>query len=251
MDKGFIESGGRKLASLYFLPEKFTRILIVCHGFRGTKENAGRIYSLAGRLGQMGLGVLAFDFSGSGDSSGKFEDMTLSTQAQDLNSVIDYAWEHFNCPIILLGRSFGGSTILAGGTHNRVEAFIFWSTPFMLEKAFRGLFGADYERMENGSSLTLSDDGGEFTIGSDFVTDLKRHDLPAYCRRIGHRPAMIIHGEQDELVEAENARNLHQNLPNSQLVMVPGADHRFIDRWALREQLTIEWIEKLLGSERE
>lgn len=245
MTNAYITREGKSLSSLYFLPEKFTHMLIACHGFRGTKENAGRIYSFAGRLNDMGVAVLAFDFSGSGASSGDFKDMTLSTQADDLTLVIDEVFERFGCPIILLGRSFGGSTVLAGGSSDpRVAAFVFWSTPFMLEKAFREMFGDEYESMQKGRSLTLQDDGGEFIIGPGFVRDLSRHVFGEYAEKIGYRPALIIHGQQDELVELQNAVTLHENLANSELIVVPGADHKFFEQWPLREQLTLEWIEK-------
>lgn len=245
MQNAFIDAGGSKLASLYFLPANFTHLLIACHGFRGTKENAGRIYSFADRLNQMGIAVLAFDFSGSGASAGDFKDMTLSTQARDLAMVIDHCFARFGRPIILLGRSFGGTTVLAGGScDSRVEAFIFWSAPFAAEKAFRGLFGDEYERMLNGGTLTLEDDGGQFAIGPEFVRDLGRHRFNEYAAEIGRRPALVVHGQRDEIVGVENAVDLHESLANSDLIVVPGADHKFMDQWPLREQITLDWIEK-------
>ena len=43
-----ISGGGQgNLAAYLFMPESDCRyVLIVCHGFRGAKENSGRIFSL-------------------------------------------------------------------------------------------------------------------------------------------------------------------------------------------------------------
>ena len=104
-----IGDGQGKLAAYCFMPENECRyILIICHGFRGAKENGGRIFTFAEKLNKLGLGVLAFDFSGSGASDGDFANISLSSQVSDLRQVIDYVDSNYNRQLILLGRSFGG-----------------------------------------------------------------------------------------------------------------------------------------------
>lgn len=248
MQEELIVAGGRHLASFFFIPEEpeeFTHIVIICHGFRGTRENGGRIYSFAERLNRIGLAVVAFDFSGSGKSSGAFADNTLSSQAGDLELVIEHAANRFSRPLILLGRSFGGSTVLAGGSGDqRVAAFIFWSTPVLLEQTFRGMLQSDYDRLLNGQSITAQDEGGAFQIGPELAADFSRHNFEEYAARIGSRPALIIQGEADQIVPAENGRLLKSLLPNSCLLLHPEADHRFTEHTAWREVVTVKWIER-------
>lgn len=38
-------------------------------------------------------------------------------------------------------------------------------------------------------------------------------------------PTLIVHGEQDELVDPQNARNMAARIPNAKLVLVPDAGH--------------------------
>jgi pimeloyl-ACP methyl ester carboxylesterase len=77
-----INGRGEKLAAIIFRPGEDPHILvIICHGFRGGKENGGRIYPFAERLNQLGVAVIAFDFGGSGESEGEFSNMTLSGQS--------------------------------------------------------------------------------------------------------------------------------------------------------------------------
>lgn len=142
---------GERLAAYLFLPGLKPRFfLIVCHGFRGAKENGGRIYQFANRVNGLGGGLLAFDFSGSGKSEGDFLHMTLTRQADDLRCVIDYLSIHYNLPLVLLGRSFGGSTVIAGGTGEKVLAYILWSTPVFLTKTFATMIPDEYNNLQAG-----------------------------------------------------------------------------------------------------
>jgi pimeloyl-ACP methyl ester carboxylesterase len=128
------------LKALFAMPEPgmpCKYILVVCHGFRGRKENSNRIFNFAKQVNELGIGVIAFDFTGCGESDGAFADITVSRQAQDLSLVIQYIHENYKLPVILLGRSMGGSTILAGGAQDsRVEGYIFLM-PFYLENLLR------------------------------------------------------------------------------------------------------------------
>ncbi|NLW90828.1 MAG: alpha/beta hydrolase, partial [Syntrophomonadaceae bacterium] len=134
MESFFIEKDGRSIAACRSIPE-CDYIIIICHGFRGAKENSGKLVPFAKRLNNIGYGVLAFDFSGSGASDGDFKDITLSGQAEDLRCVINYVSSRYNQPIYLLGRSFGGTTVLAAGAGDtRVAGYILWSAPVLLEK---------------------------------------------------------------------------------------------------------------------
>ncbi len=99
----------------------------------------------------LGIAVLTFDFSGSGESEGDFVSMTLSRQASDLKSVVDYACTQFAVPFILLGRSFGGSTVIVEGAGDkRIDGFVLWSTPIFMAETFSAMMPDEYNRMQNG-----------------------------------------------------------------------------------------------------
>src|SRR5271155_5466123 len=69
-------------AVLHRAPGK--RLVILCHGFTGNKIESGRLFVQTARaLQQAGISALRFDFMGSGDSSGEFNQMTPDTQIQD------------------------------------------------------------------------------------------------------------------------------------------------------------------------
>lgn len=57
------------------------------------------------------------------------------------------------------------------------------------------------------------------------------------------QPALIIHGENDSIIQTDSANRLHTYLPNSRLVLVPKAGHDF----CIRNNVTqAEWIHQAL-----
>lgn len=237
---------GEKLAGLLFEPTaEGGYMVIICHGFRGGKENGGKLFRWAERLQGLGLGVAAFDFGGSGSSQGEYENITLSRQAEDLKAIIDYADREFHRPIILLGRSFGGSTVLAGGSGDeRVVGYVLWSVPAFLEKTFAVMLGSLYEDLAAGRTVTVHDEAGSYRLGPGLVSDFAGHDVARYAAQIGERPVLIINARDDELVSPENPLYLHEKLQNCTLYMVEEAGHRFLEKAWRREDLTIEWLQR-------
>lgn len=235
---------GQLLAALEFLPVRADGCtVIVCHGFRGRKENSNKICRFASRLTELGATVLAFDFQGSGESPGEFRTMTLSRQAEDLRNVIDFAARRYEGKMFLLGRSFGGSTILAAAAgDDRVAGCIFWSTPVHLYAVFAAILGEQLDAVQSGSPARMSDDSGEFELQPGFLLDLAEHNVHHYLEALQNKAVLIIHGQEDEVVHPGNASYMHSRLARSDLHLVPGADHRFQHHTVLREDLTIQWL---------
>ncbi|MEQ8199793.1 MAG: alpha/beta fold hydrolase [Syntrophomonadaceae bacterium] len=218
-------------------------MVVICHGFRGAKENGGKVFGFADKLRRAGVGVLAFDFRGSGQSEGDFSTVTLTRQGQDLKQVIDYIDTRFGLPVIVLGRSMGGSSVLVGASgDDRVAGFIFWSTPVFMQAAFSTIMGKDYARLRAGQTVIFRDDGGQFELCPDLADDFDRHDMDVYIKKIGWKPALIVQARDDDAVSPANGEYLHQMLPNSQLSMFDQAGHRFLELTGQREDLTVEWL---------
>lgn len=236
---------GEKLAAYLFLPELAPRFfLIVCHGFRGAKENGGRIYPFASRVNGLGGGVLAFDFSGSGSSEGDFRHMTLTRQADDLRCVIDYLSFNYNLPLVLLGRSFGGSTVIAGGAGANVLAYILWSTPIFLTETFAAMITEGYKNLQAGQIVLIHDDAGDYELEPTFIQDLVSHDMEQYLQALKEKPVLIIHAQDDDIVSVENAHYANQKLEQASLHLIDAAGHRFLEKTEERENITLAWLEK-------
>jgi len=239
-----ISSTGLRLAVLKNIPPtEISHILIACHGFRGGKENAGKITLLAEKMAQIGIGLVAFDFEGSGESEGEFSRLTISKQAQNLKDVIQAVYEEHQLPIILLGRSLGGTTVLAGGTdEDAVIAYILWSTPVRLCETFSNIMGDAYNQLKNGTALVIRDENGAFRLEPDFIQDFSNHNMNKYFEQIGNRPVLVIHGQSDEIVKPINAICIGQAINHASINIIEGADHRFSGQEEYRMDLTILWL---------
>jgi pimeloyl-ACP methyl ester carboxylesterase len=93
-----------RLAYRYTAPQPYLPTVVYLYGFR-SDMNGEKVKFLETLCRDAGLGFLTFDYSGHGESSGKFEDGTITQWLADSLTMID----HFTKgPLILIGSSMGG-----------------------------------------------------------------------------------------------------------------------------------------------
>ncbi len=236
---------GTRLDALYAQPKPpFSYLVIICHGFSGAKENSGHLFSLVEKLNQNGFATLAFDFAGSGQSDGTFSSITLSRQIDDLKTVIDYAYEHFSVPLLLLGRSFGGSTVIGAGSDPRVAGCILWSAALYLEEVFRTGFGAYYDIMKNGAPIHATIINTPMDMEPSFVQDIEKQDMESYLKKLKNKPLFVMQGLSDTLVKPKNAELVRSICPQAEIHFIEEADHRFENLKPMREDMTLTWLKK-------
>ena len=63
-------------------------------------------------LVKRGFGVMRFDFTGLGHSSGEFADTNFSSNVRDMVKAADFLREHYQAPAIMVGHSLGGTATL-------------------------------------------------------------------------------------------------------------------------------------------
>jgi pimeloyl-ACP methyl ester carboxylesterase len=241
------DTNGEKLATWILTGNSEpSYIMVICHGFRGAKENSGKLIPFSRRLNRLGIGVAAFDCRGSGESDGNFADVTLSRQAADLKLVLAYIRKRYCLPVLLLGRSFGGSTVAAGAPYDdMVVGCIFWSAPIDLDGTFEHMLGDGYYRMQKGETIKITDQNGEFLLQPNILRDFKKHDLISRLKTL-EMPVLAVHGGQDEVVHPDNARIIANTVKHGELVLMDEADHRFTEFTLERENITIKWIKSTL-----
>lgn len=248
MKKDYIFSENTRLALIANIPEKCNYILIACHGFLGGKENRGFINLLAKEVERLGIGLVAFDFAGCGESEGDFSEITLTRQVNNLKSVIDFVRKTYNLPIILLGRSFGGSTILAlNNKEDNIAANILWSTPVFLAETFSIIMPGVFQKMLQGENITLVENNQAIKLKADFALDINKHNMEQYLLNLKDKPLLVIHGTADNVVNVANAKYIEEKLPHATVYVVEGADHSFTNQEEYRINLTVKWLEKLFS----
>ena len=244
--KVWIASDGRfPLAGLLLYPAGAdpTAVLVVCHGFTGSKEGGGRMLDMGRFLAdRTGVAVLVFDFAGHGESRGAFEDLTLSGQIRDLSAVVDWCRAEFGPAVLTMGRSFGGTTALCQAAgDDRVRAVCTWAAPGRPYELFSGM-AAD----NDGCWVVFTSSEATVRLKSAFLKDLRQYDVLVAAGTIAPRPLMVVHGELDRDVLPREAEWIHASAGEPKAIrIIPDADHRFqVNAWTAWEA-TREWIESV------
>jgi alpha/beta superfamily hydrolase len=216
------------------------RLVILCHGFTGAKTESGRLFVQTARaLQKAGINALRFDFMGSGDSSGDFNQMTPNTQIRDALDVLRWARRRYK-KIAFLGLSFGGGTVICAAyqARPRPDALLTWSSV----PGFRW-WRSDVPAGEKPSAAN------PLAPGKRFWTDRPKIDVPeAYVAL--DIPRLQIQGDQDLPEFRERfAAYCPQNNPLVRHLVLPGADHVFTT-WEHRRRViaeSVRWLRKHLA----
>ena len=174
---------------------------------------------------------LRFDYSGHGQSSGRFEDGCIGDWAEDAIAAITHLTTG---PQVLVGSSMGGwiALLVARAMPERVQGMVgIAPAPDFTEDSMWQGFSADQR------AALLRD--GQITIPSDYspqgypitrrlIEDGRRHLVLRAPLSLPF-PLRILQGTADTDVPPAVALRLmdHADSPDLHLTLVKGADHRF------------------------
>ncbi|MCD6362298.1 MAG: alpha/beta fold hydrolase [Armatimonadetes bacterium] len=227
--------------------------VVMCHGFTGTRIEAHFLFVKAAReLCAAGMNVLRFDFRGSGESDGAFEEMTVEGEIADALAAVEVLRNEPTVDpdrVAVLGLSLGG--LVAACTAARspnVSALVLWAAVADLMEVFsqRG----DWDQVQ----AALKRDGfvehGAHRIGAGFWEDCRRIDPLAELADY-RGPALVVHGSEDQSVVVDHAQRYLDALPTDDKTVhiIEGADHTFSSVAWEREAIgvTTEWLARHLG----
>jgi len=231
----FIKSPNGNLASV--LHEADSDKLVICaHGFTGNKQESGRLFVLTARsLVTAGFNVLRIDFTGSGDSSGNFNEMSANTEITDLKAAILWAVRRKYSRIGLLGLSFGGGVSICTASQSpHVDVLVTWSS----------VPGFKFWMPKPEGKIT----DNPTAPGRIFFTDRPVVDVPEAYRSLTI-PKLQIQGDQDlPGFREEFTRYFALASAPKEHWVIPGADHVF-SQWFHRRKViarTVKWFGKYL-----
>lgn len=226
-------------------------VVVICHGFLGSRRGGGRAVRLADFLSKAGYAVLLFDFAGSGDSEGDFAAATLTKNVGDLRSALNYLEGRGFSNFIVLGRSFGGNAALVAADQDpRVRGVCLWSTPADMGKVLEKILGEqNWRKLQNGEAIVFEDGNRSYRKDAVFLRDLKKYRMPAVAARISPRPLLLVHGTADELVPVDDAQLLFQQAGEpKELVLLPGADHHLSAHQVEAGRATLNWLQQYFNT---
>lgn len=204
LEKSILDINGERIVCEIQLRQKNTVIL---HG--AGKADRKRYYNLADMLLQKGVGVVVFDFSGHGDSTGLLIDQSLEQRRIQAQTVIDTFLPERSA-FYLIGFSMSGQTAcdLLPLYPNRVEAILLGCP---------GIYGESTRHMPFGR--------GEFTDTIRQEGSWDTSTAPAELRDFKGRTIIAI-GGSDEVIPTGVIELLKSSAKHGVYREYPGVTHQ-------------------------
>lgn len=223
----FQNSKGSHLAGILTEPDNHKFILVMAHGFSSSK-NTINFVKLAERLVQKGIATFRFDFFGHGNSDGLFENITATEAVNDILQAIKFVKSQGYEKVGLLGSSFGGLASIMAASKTNDLSFLALKSPvsdyFASEKSIYSQTQLD--KWQKDGFTDYIDQSKHLKLNYSYIVDMPKHDAYATAKNISV-PTLVVHGNQDEEVPYTQSQKLIQCLPNSKLITIDGADHRY------------------------
>ncbi len=251
------QNRGQRLAGMLHAPAQSGRrpALVMLHGFTGSRMESHFLFvKMARRLAAAGYFAMRFDFRGSGESEGAFQEMTIPAEIDDAQTALAWLRRQPGVDperVALLGLSLGGAVAASvAGEDRRVAALLLWSAVADLQELFHKS-AADLATIPPplGRQADGTFDVGGLLLGPDFLATLESVQPLASIERY-HGPVLILHGTRDGSVPPGHAdRYLAAAGPErTARYWIEGADHTYSAHVWEEEafQLTLHWLQDYL-----
>lgn len=222
-------------------------VVIFCHGYKGFKD-WGAWHLVAEEFAKAGFFFVKLNFSHNGgtiDQPIDFPDLeafannNFSLELDDIDRLITHLGENTEYQTIadlnnisLIGHSRGGGIVLIKAAENlKIKKVITWAGL----SDFKVLFQEDSENFKQWqrdgiyyveNTRTKQQLPHYFQFYQDFESNEERFNIKKAVQNL-QIPQLIIHGDQDQTVLANEAKNLNKWNPNSDLIIIEGANHVF------------------------
>jgi fermentation-respiration switch protein FrsA (DUF1100 family) len=200
--------------------------LVLCHGLpnppRGAVAVGMTYHDLADRIAaESGWVVLAFNLRGTGTSEGNFsasgwtDDVRAAVRVLAARPDVRGVWT--------AGFGHGGTfAIVESAQDELVRGVASFAAPTHL----RSWVADPAKLLAHARSMGMIPDATEPADPTGWVRDLEQLDAAAAARRLGSRPLLVVHGNEDTEIPLDHARALADAARASELRIVNGAGHR-------------------------
>jgi pimeloyl-ACP methyl ester carboxylesterase len=186
------------------------------------------LIDLGNALTDLGFCVLRFDFSGNGQSEGRFESSTYSKQVDEMIVAIDYMKKTEANQIFIGGHSMGGMVSLFTAAKQSdiigVIALAVGEAPLHPDRLLTDI---QKKQLFDRGSVAFSSRGRDLVLTRDFFEDAGRFDVREMIKLI-RCPVLVVFGKQDTVTDPEPAKTVFRDgNQNFELFEVEDADHMF------------------------
>lgn len=244
-----------KLCGLLSKVNDDNKIIILCHGIRGNKNERNSFITLAKNLQNQNYNSFRFDFRGHGESTGRDYEMTITNEVQDLEHTIDMLKQKGFKEFILLGASFGASIIslLDYSKHTDVKGLICWygalDYKIITDDSFFSEENKNIAEIKGYYPSISKRTGKEFKFGLPLFNEV--YSIVPYESLIKiNLPVLFVHGKIDKMVPYMLSKKVSEMCKNSEIELIENGDHSFDNsEEALKEAIekTINFIKKIFA----
>ncbi|HSI81079.1 MAG TPA: alpha/beta hydrolase [Solirubrobacterales bacterium] len=220
----FTGASGDQLAARLDRPSEPHAFALFAHCFTCGKDLAAA-GTIARALGDGGIAVLRFDFTGLGSSEGEFANTDFSSNVGDLVAAAAHLRDHHQAPRLIVGHSLGGAAVLAAAEQipeaRAVATIGAPADPSHVEH----LLADATPKIERGGEAEVVLGGRPFTVRREFFDDIRSQALLPKVTALD-RALIVFHAPRGELVGVDNARRIFDAArhPKS-FVSLDDADH--------------------------
>ncbi|UII32554.1 dienelactone hydrolase family protein [Fulvivirga ulvae] len=221
-------------------------VVLFIHGFKGFKD-WGHFNVLADEMARAGYVFVKFNLSHNGTTPehpsdfvdlDAFSENNFSIELDDAGTVIDYLFSA-DCTIsssemdtnklFLMGHSRGGGlALLKTAEDDRVMAVVTWAAVADFNRWTKEVL-KDWQQ-EEVKYILNGRTGQEMPMKYQIVEDLERnHDRLSISKAVSNlkKPVLVVHGTDDETVNANDAEKIHELAKESALLLIDKANHVF------------------------
>ncbi len=195
--------------------------IIICHGVGANKSD---FTELAVALARRGYYALLFDFRAHGESSGRRTSLGYHEQ-KDVGAAFDFIKTRSEIDpkrVGIYGFSMGGSTAILVAARSHAFSAVVADSAFASLSDQAGTAVTGYYHLPRFPFLPLAILGYEIL----FQTRVSSISPVSVISDISPAPILIIAGDGDRLIPAENGRKLFAAAGEpKELWIIPGADH--------------------------
>ncbi len=224
---------GRRLA--YHKSEGVGPCVVFLGGLKSDMEGTKAVHLEAWARAR-GRAFLRFDYSGHGESSGRFEDGCIGDWHEDTLAAVETLCEG---PMVVVGSSMGGwqALLLARALPERIAGMVtIAAAPDFTEDGYWADFSAAQKRaLEEVGHVELPSDYMEPYVITKRMIEDGRERLVLRAPLALRFPVRFLQGTADTAVSVATAVRLleHAEGPDMRLTLVKDADHRFSDETCL------------------
>jgi putative redox protein len=243
----FYNHQGEKLTGTLHLPDRPAhRGVVFGHCFTCSRHT-GIIRHICTNLEAEAFMALRFDFSGNGQSQGRFDESTYSKQIEEMKIATAFLAEKGALWIGLAGHSMGAViAILTAARMNTIKAVCALAGRLSGLNATHFLSHGQRKELYDTGRVSFSSRGRSLQLSPGFFADVGQYNLPETIANL-KTPLLIAHGDHDEIIPVQEAYLAQKlNRENTTLAIFPGADHMF-SRKEYRQQVSgsvVKWFKK-------